>query len=118
MAGVLHAVGGDDEQRLFRPVLFAGVLVDVADMVDGAAHGVKQSRAAAHEILLPGQLLHLVQRNAIVDHLADVVEKHRRDKRLARLLLLLLHHRVEPADGVRLQAFHRTAAVQDEHDFG
>lgn len=33
-AGVFVAIGGDDEHRLLRHVLPAGVLVDVADVVD------------------------------------------------------------------------------------
>ena len=51
-AGIFVAVGGDDEHGLFRHVLPAGVLVDVADVVDGAAHGVQQRRAATGEVLL------------------------------------------------------------------
>lgn len=41
-AGVFIAVGGDDEQRLFRHILPPGVLVDIADMMDGFAYRVEQ----------------------------------------------------------------------------
>ena len=56
-AGVFVAVGGDDEHRLLRHILPTGVLVNVADVVDGTAHGVQQRRAAAGEkfVTLDGQ---------------------------------------------------------------
>ena len=50
MAGILHAVGGDDEQGVLRHVLGPGVAVDVPDVVDGPADGVQQRRAAPDEI--------------------------------------------------------------------
>ena len=49
-AGVLHAVRCDHEQRVLRAILLAGVLVDVADVVNRAADGVQQRRAAARDI--------------------------------------------------------------------
>ena len=116
-AGVFVAVGGDDEHRLFRHVLPAGVLVNVADVVDSAAHGIQQGRAATGEILLFRQGRHLAQRQAIMDDRAVVGEKHRGDQRLARLPLLLCEHGVEAADGVRLQPRHGAAAIQNKNQF-
>lgn len=39
-AGVLHAVGGNDEKGVLRYILGPGILMDVADVVDGPADGV------------------------------------------------------------------------------
>lgn len=116
-AGVFVTVGGDDEHRLFRHVLAAGVLVDVADVVDGPAHSVQQGRAAAGEILLLGHGRHLFQRQAVMNDHALVVEQHRGDQRLACFPLLLVNHGVEAADGVRLQPRHGAAAIQDKNQF-
>ena len=66
-AGVLHAVRGDDEQRVLRGIHLAGVLVDVADVVDGLADGVRQRRAAAGDILPFGQRLDPPDVDAVVD---------------------------------------------------
>ena len=117
VAGVFVAVGGDDEHRLLRHILPAGVLVNVADVVDGTAHGVQKRRAAAGEILLFRQRRHFAQRQTVMDDRAVVGEKHRGDHRIARLLLLLGKHGVEAADGVRLQPGHRTAAIQNKNQF-
>ena len=51
-----------------------------------------------------------------MEHLAHIVEQHSGDKCLTALLTLLFDESVEPADGVRLQATHRTAPIQNEHD--
>ena len=116
-AGVFAAVRGDDEQRFFRHILPAGVLVDVADVVDGAAHGVQQGRAAPGEVLLLRHGRRPVERQAVVDDRALAVEEHGGDQRLARLLFLFRDHGVEAADGVPLQPAHGAAAVQDENQF-
>ena len=114
-AGVFVAVGGDDEHRLLRHILPAGVLVNVADVVDGAAHGIQQGRAATGEIILLRHGRYFLQRQAVMDNRAVVGEKHRGDQRLACLLLLLCKHGVEAADGVRFQPRHRTAAIQNKN---
>ena len=51
-----------------------------------------------------------------MEHLAHIVEQHGGDKRLTALLALLFDEPVEPSDGVCLQAIHRTAPIQNEHD--
>ena len=116
-AGVFVAVGGDDEQGLFRHILPAGVLVDVPDVVDGPAYGVQQRRAAPGEILLLRHERHLGKGQAVVDDHALIVKQHGGDQGLARLLFLPRDHGVEAADGVRLQPGHRTAAIQNKNQF-
>ena len=116
-AGVLYAVRGDDEDGLAGAVLFPRVLVHIFNMVHRAADGVQQRRAAAHEVLLIRHGFDLLQIHAVVDHLAAVVEQHRGQQRLPRLLLLLFQHGVEAADGVVLQPRHGAAAIQDKYDF-
>ena len=110
-AGVLHAVGGDDEEGLVRHVLPPGVFVDVADVVDGAAHRIQERGAAAHEVLLLGQRRDFVQGQPVVDDLALVVKEHRGDEGFPGLPPLLFDQRVEAADGVRLQPCHGSAPV-------
>ena len=77
-AGVLHAVRGDHKQRVLRAILLTGILVDVADVVNRAADGVQQRRAAARDILPFGQRLDPPDVDAVVDDLALVGEEHRR----------------------------------------
>ena len=91
--------------------------MDVADVVDGAAHGIQQGRAAAGEILLFRQGRHLAQRQAVMDDHALMVKEHRRDQCLACFLLLPGDHGVEAADGVRLQPRHGAAAVKNKNQF-
>ena len=69
-AGVLHAVRCDHEQRVLRAILLAGVLVDVADVVNRAADGVQQRRAAARDIFPFGQRLDPPDVDAVVDDLS------------------------------------------------
>ena len=57
---------------VFPHVLAAGVLVDIADVMDRAAHGVQQRRAATGEILLLRHGRHLFQRQAVVDDHASL----------------------------------------------
>ena len=90
-AGVFVTVGGDDEHRLFRHVLAAGVLVDVADVVDGPANGVQQGRAATGEILLLRHGRHLLQRQAVMNDHTLVVKEHGRDQLLRQLSIHFLY---------------------------
>ena len=117
MAGIFHAVGGDDKQRLLRSILGPGILMHHANVLDGAAHGIQQRRGAAHAVLLFGHRLHLLQRHPIVDDHAVIVKQHGAYQRLTRLLFLLPQHAVETADGVLLQTTHRAAAIQDKNQF-
>ena len=97
-------------------ILGSCVLVDVADVVDRAADGIEQRRAAAHIVIPLRHRCDVLYRYAVVDDNALIVEEHCRDQRLARLIFLLCDHGVEPADGIRLQAGHRAAAVKDEYN--
>ena len=67
VAGVFVAVGGDDEEGLFRAIFFAGVLVDVSDVVDSSTDGVKEGGAAAGIVFLIGQGFDARERDAVVD---------------------------------------------------
>ena len=103
-AGIFLTVGGDDEERLFRYVLRAGILVYVPDVMDGSADSVKQRCAAAGEIFLLRHGRNFAERQTVVDDCAFIVEEHGGDERLAGFFLLLCDHGVEAADGVRLQS--------------
>ena len=48
---------------------------------------------------------------------AVAVKQDRGDKRLARFLLLLGDHGVEPPNGVRFQPRHRAAAIENKNQF-
>ena len=91
--------------------------MDVADVVDGSADRVQQRRHAAHIIGVRVERFDLVDRQAVVHHFMPVVEEHRRPKRFAAFLFLFLQGGIKAADRIRLQAAHRTAAVDDEHHF-
>ena len=115
-AGIFHAIGRDDKERVLGDILGSCVLVDVADVVDRAADGIEQRRAAAHIVIPLRHRCDVLYRYAVVDDNALIVEEHCRDQRLAGLIFLLCDHGVEPADGIRLQAGHRAAAVKDEYN--
>ena len=115
-AGVFHSVGRDDEQRVFRHVLRPRVFVDVGDVVDRAADGVEQRRAAAHGVVVGRQRANVLHVHAVVNDLARAVKQHGRDKRRAVRLFLLFDHGVEAADRIRLQPRHGTAAVEEKDD--
>jgi len=50
-----------------------------------------------------------------MQELVIIIEKHRSDDSFPGLRLLFLQQGIVPADGVALQARHRTAPVQDEY---
>ena len=114
-AGVLHAVGGDNKKSALWHILGPGILMDVANMVDGSADGIQQGGAASDIVLLFCDGLHLAHLHPVVEHLGLIIEEDGGNKGLARLLLLLFDHGVEAADGVALQPLHGATAVQDEH---
>ena len=115
MAGVFHAVGGDDEQRAVGHILRTGVFVDVADVVDGVANGVHQRRAAAYLVIRVSHGRHLLYLHTVMQYAAEVVEQHGGYIGRARFLLLLFQHGVEATDGVALQSGHGAAAVKNKY---
>ena len=117
MACVLHAVCRDDEQGMLRHIFGPRVLMDVADMMDGAADGVQQGGAASHGVVLVSHGPDAADVGAVVDHFAGVVEQDSGDERFARLFLLFCNHGVETSDGVRLKPAHGAAAVENEYEF-
>ena len=86
-------------------------------MMDGFAYRVEQRCAAACEIVLLRHGRHLLQRQPVVNDGAVAVKQDRGDKRLARFLLLLGDHGVEPPNGVRFQPRHRAAAIENKNQF-
>ena len=70
------------------------------DVVNRAADGVQQRRAAARDILPFGQRLDPPDVDAVVDDLALVGEEHRRNKRFALSGLLPRNHRIKAANRV------------------
>ena len=116
-AGIFQAVGGDDEQRLFRSVFGSGVLVHHSDVLDGTAHRIQQRGGTAGAVLVLGHRLHPLQRHAVVQHGAMIVEQHGADQYGALLLLLLADHTVKAANGVLLHTAHGTAAIQNKNQF-
>ena len=100
-----------------RDVLGSGVLVDVADMVDGAANSIQQSGTAPHLVIAAGHGLNVPNVRTIVNDLADVVEQDGGNVDLPFLCPLLLNGGVKAPDGVGLKARHGTATVKDEYEF-
>ena len=78
-AGVFHTVGRDDKERVLGYILGSCVLVDVADVVDRAADGIEQRRAAAHIVIPLCHRRDILHRYTVVDDNALIVEEHCRD---------------------------------------
>ncbi len=114
-AGVLLAVGDDHEHDVLRAEVRRRVLLGAGDLPDRLADRVQQRGGASHAIVSLGHGAHRADVHAVVQQLVAAVEKHRRDQALPALLPLLGEHRVEAADRVTLQAGHRPAFVEDEH---
>ena len=116
-AGIFHTVCGDDEDGMLRPVLLPGVLVDVADVVDGTADGVDEGSAAAHVILPVCHRLNLPEIHPVMEDNAFIGKQNRGNQRFPVFLLLLFNHTVKAADGICLQPGHRAAFVEDKDHF-
>ena len=116
-AGIFHTVCGDDEDGMLRPVLLPGVLVDVADVVDGTADGFDEGSAAAHVILPVRHRLNLPEIHPVMDDSAFVGKQNRGNQGFPFLLFLLFDHSVETSDSIRLQPGHRAAFVEDKDQF-
>ena len=91
--------------------------MNVADVLDRIANGVEERRAAAREVFAPRQRRDLPDGHAVVNDLYLVVEEHGGNEDVRAFFLLAAQHAVETADGVRFQARHRAAAVEDEYEF-
>ena len=118
VAGVLHAVGGDDKEGVFRHIRSAGIFMDVSNVVNGSAQSIQQSGTSPDVVLLAGDGPDLLHLHPVVEHFGAVVKEDGGDKRLTRLLLLLFQHGIEAADGVPLQPLHGAAAVQNKYQLG
>ena len=79
-AGILHAVSGDDEEGVLRYIFRTGVLVDVSDVMDGAADGVQQGGTAADIIFLFRDGLDLAHVYPVMEHLDMVIKENGGDK--------------------------------------
>ena len=75
-AGVLHAVCGDDKQRLLRLVLITSVLVNVADMVNSTTYSIQQCRATTDKVGILRQLCYLFHRYPVMDNIAGIIKQH------------------------------------------
>lgn len=53
-AGILLAVGNDDEHHFFGPVFIGGVSLGITDFVNRPADSIKECCRASYKILLPG----------------------------------------------------------------
>ena len=116
-ACVFHAVRRDHKQRMLRHVLLPRVFVNVSNMMNRAANRIQQGSAAADKIIPVRHRRNLLNRHAVVDHIAHVIKENGRNQRFTRLFLLLFNHGVKAADGIPLQPAHRAAAIQDKHNF-
>ena len=72
VAGVLHPVRGDHENRVLRNVLIPDVLVNIPDVMDRRSDGVDQRSAASHRILLLRHRLDLPDVHAVMKHTGGV----------------------------------------------
>ena len=115
-ACILHAIRCDDEQCVFRDILFSCVLMDIPNVMNRSADSIQKRGAAANGIVPVGHRLHLLNRHTVMDNLAHVVKENGRDQCLAILFFLLFNHGVESSDGVCFQSAHRAAAIKDEYD--
>ena len=91
--------------------------MDIADVMNSAAHRIQQGSTATGEVLLLSHTGNLVQWQAVMDDHTLVVEEYGGHHGLALFFLLLFNHGVEAADGVALQPAHGSAPVQDKNQF-
>lgn len=82
-ASVLHDVDGDDEHGVLRHILEPGVLVAVADVVDGPADGIHQGGVAPDIVLLVGDGLDVAHLHPVAEHLGLVIKENIGDKSLS-----------------------------------
>ena len=96
----------DDEECLLRNVFGSCVLVDVADVVDGAADRVEERCGTSYIVFLFGDVFYLVERNPVVKDFRLSVEKNCRYECLALFSFLLVDHGVVASDRVGLKSCH------------
>ena len=116
-AGILHSVRSDYKDGLFRPFFRSCILMNVADMMDCSTYSIKKSRTSANVIFFIRHLLNLINRNSVMQHFASIIKQHRRYICFLTGFFLLLHHRIETTDCVRLKSSHRPASIQNINDF-
>ena len=90
MAGIFHAVCGDDKKRPVGHILRSGILVNIADMPDGIAHRIHERGVPANLIGALIEHRHLVQCHAIVNDLTAAAEQYRGYEHFTGLLALLI----------------------------
>ena len=116
-ARVFQAVRNNHKQSVRGYILGAGIFVNVTDMVNGAAECVQKRGTAADKIGLFGHRLHGLQINAVIQNLCRIRKQNRGNIHFSVLFFLFFEHGVKPADCVLLQAVHRSASIQNEHQF-
>ncbi|MBR3880046.1 MAG: hypothetical protein IKJ34_00380 [Mailhella sp.] len=87
-------------------------------MLHRAADGIEQGSTACRFVILRGERRNGADVTAIMDDLAFLIEHHSGDKDGKAFRLLLFEQGIEAADGVRFEAIHGAAAVEDEYEFG
>ena len=117
MRGVFQSVRRDHEDRMRRNIFLTDVFMNVADVLDRSAERVDQGGAAGWDIVLLCHFPDLLQRDAVIEDVAALIEEHRGYEAVPFLLALLFDHGIESADRILLQAVHRPAAVQDKYQF-
>ena len=93
-AGVFHAVGGNDKERMRGHIFRIGKFVKIADVLDGVADGVQKSGTALDTVLLSRHRRNVSRINPIQNYLTAIVEKHGGNQRRSLGIALLFHHGV------------------------
>ena len=115
--GVLHTISCDHEHRVLWHIIFAHNGMYMADMLNGAAHSVQQSSHTAYIIILAGHWCDFLNISTIMKCLHFAIKQDSSYHCLTGLLFLLFNHRIEAANGIRLQARHGTATIQNKNQF-
>jgi len=82
------------------------LLLNIGDLANAKRYSVIKSRAAADEVILLGQRRDILEIDAVVEDLEEVVEKNGGHASFPVDLLLVADGRVESPDGVAFQAAH------------
>ena len=116
VAGVLVAIGECDDDHLPRALVLGEIRERLAEVVDGAAHGIEQGGHPARDIGLVRQWRNVSQIRRRDQRAVFVVKQDERELGSARLFELFFDKGVEAANGFFGHGIHGAATVENEGD--
>ena len=99
-------------------MLIARKFLRIADFVNGPADSIEQCSTAADIILFIRDWLDSGDIDSVMQQFVFIIEKHCGDNCVPRFFLLPGNHGVKATDCIFFESGHRSALIQDEHQFG